>query len=409
MAKHASSLDADLLIIGGGMIGLATAVAAASGGLSSLVVDREAPEDMVADSFDGRASAVAQASRQALEAIGVWRHLGPTTGPIKEIRVTDGASPLFLHYDFEEVGDEPLGHMAENRHIRGSLLKMAEEVDLVTLLAPADVAHIDRGEQAVTARLADGTDLRARLLVAADGRGSRTRQSAGIGVRSWMYDQRAIVATITHERSHDGIAHEHFLPSGPFAILPLGGGHSSSLVWTEKTDLVDGYMALDDVAFLSEVSDRVGGFLGVLGLTGPRFSHPLGFQIAERYHDQRLVLVGDAAHGIHPIAGQGLNLGLRDVAALAEVLTQTKRAGLDIGSATVLEQYQRWRRSDNMLMAVVTDGLNRLFSNDIPPVALARRLGLAAVNRMPPLKALFMRHAMGQVGDLPRLMRGEAL
>ena len=409
MTHTSKPYTSDLLIIGGGMIGLAKAVAAAQGGLSSVVVDRDDPHDMVADHFDGRASAVAQASRLALEAIGVWDHLGPTTGPIKEIRVTDGPSPLFLHYDFEEVGDEPLGHMAENRHIRSALLQAAQSHELITLCAPSAVEELARGGDQVTARLKDGSKVAAKLVVAADGRGSATRQSAGINVRSWMYDQRAIVATIEHARDHEGIAHERFLPAGPFAILPLKGGHHASLVWTEKADLVDSYMALDEAAFLAEIEDRVGGFLGELSLTGPRFSHPLGFQIAERYLDDRLVLVGDAAHGIHPIAGQGLNLGLRDVAALAEVLTQTKRAGLDIGSQTVLEQYQRWRRSDNMLMAVVTDGLNRLFSNDIPPIALARRLGLAAVNQIPPLKALFMRHAMGQVGDLPRLMRGETL
>jgi 2-octaprenyl-6-methoxyphenol hydroxylase len=249
----------------------------------------------------------------------------------------------------------------------------------------------------------------ARLVVAADGRESRLRSLAGIPVTGWTYPQVGIVATIGHERPHRGIAHERFLPAGPFAILPLGpdgGVHRSSLVWTERAALAAQYLALDDRAFLNEIAERIGGFLGDLTLIGPRFSHPLGLQFAARYTEGRLVLVGDAAHAIHPIAGQGLNLGLRDVAALTEIVADARRLGLDLAHPEGLARYERWRRSDNLLMAGVTDTLNRLFSNDLAPVRLARDLGLAAVNQIGPLKRFLMRHAMGHIGDLPQLMRG---
>ena len=249
-----------------------------------------------------------------------------------------------------------------------------------------------------------GETVRASLAVSAEGRESQLRKLAGIKVAGWSYAQVGLVATIAHEHSHNGIAHERFLPAGPFTILPLKGNRASS-VWTEREDTAASYLAMDDGAFLREIEERVGGFLGRLTLEGPRFSYPLGLQFAERYTQGRLVLAGDAAHGIHPIAGQGVNLGWRDAAALTEIIIDTMRLGLDVANADALARYERWRRADNLLMAGMTDALNRLFSNDIAPVRLARDLGLAAVNKMAPLKKVFMRHAMGAVGDVPRLMR----
>ncbi|MBY0431845.1 MAG: FAD-dependent monooxygenase, partial [Rhodospirillales bacterium] len=266
----------------------------------------------------------------------------------------------------------------------------------------------ERGIDEVTARLEDGRLVRARLAVAADGRGSPTRQGAGIGLTRWDYHQTGIVCTVAHEKPHRFIAQEHFLPAGPFAILPLTGNRSS-IVWTEKSHLAPAILRQDDASFLAELKSRFGGFLGRIEVVGPRFGYPLSLQFADRYTDCRLVLIGDAAHGMHPIAGQGMNMGVRDVAALAEVLVDARRLGLDPGAPVVLSRYQRWRRFDNMLMLGLTDVLNRLFSNDLGAVALARDFGLAAVNRMPPLKKVLMRHAMGMVGELPRLMRGETL
>lgn len=396
----------DVVIVGGGLIGATLACGLAAYGVDVAVVDRITPEDSISPDFDGRASAIAHTSKVALEGIGLWPIIAGETQPIDEIRVSDGPSLMFLHYDHADLGDNPLGHMAENRALRTGLVTLMHQTQGLTVLAPAEITEVARTEGRAAVALDDGRTINCRLVAACDGRASATRTQAGIGVTGWTYKQQAIVTTIDHERSHDGIAHERFLSSGPFAILPLKGGHRSSLVWTEKSALVGSFMALDDGAFLDEVTERVGGFLGDVSLVGPRFCHPLGLQVAERYTDTRLVLVGDAAHSIHPIAGQGLNLGLRDVAALMDILVDAKRYGLDLAHSAGLERYQRWRRADNLLMAGMTDVLNRLFSNDIAPVRMARDLGLAAVNSMPPLKRTLMRHAMGQVGDLPKLMRG---
>jgi len=270
------------------------------------------------------------------------------------------------------------------------------------------LAQLERAACA-TLRLSDGSALRAALVVGADGRESTVRAAAGIALMAWRYPQTAIVCTVRHERPHRGVAHERFLAAGPFALLPLKDPYRASIVWTESNRQVDAMMALDDAAFSREMTDRFGDSLGALAVEGRRWTWPLGLHHAARYVEARLALVGDAAHGIHPIAGQGLNLGLRDVAALAEVLVDARRLGLDIGSLAVLERYQAWRRTDNVALLVATDGLNRLFTTDLAPVRLARDLGLAAVNRLPPLKKLFMRHAMGLLGDLPRLTRGERL
>jgi 2-octaprenyl-6-methoxyphenol hydroxylase len=407
----------DVAIAGGGLVGATLAVALARHGLTVAVVDRVDPAAMVEAGFDGRASAVALSSQRLLAAIGVWEQVR-SAAPIREIRVSDGPSLFFLHYDHRALGEEPLGFMAENRVLREALAAaLRAQGKRILRIAPAAVTGFSQGADGAELLLEDGRRLGAAVAVAADGRESALRRLAGIAVTGWTYPQVGIVATIGHARPHDGIAHERFLPAGPFAILPLadardGSGrvvHRASLVWTERADAAAAYLALPDAAFLGEIERRVGGFLGPLHLIGPRFSHPLGLQFAARYVDKRLVLAGDAAHGIHPIAGQGLNLGWRDVAALTECLVEARRLGLDLANPAALARYQRWRRADNLLMAGVTDVLNRLFSNDIGIVRLARDLGLGIVNALPPAKKFLMRHAMGTVGDLPRLMRGEAL
>lgn len=399
----------DVAIVGAGLVGGALACALASHGIRVALVDRLDPGAMTEGRFDGRASAVAASGRRLLSAIGVWPHVEARSEPIREIRVSDGDAPLFLHYAYTEVGDEFLGNMCENRHLRlANFARMKELSGTLHLIAPASISHMSETSDAAVLHLADGREIKASLVVTAEGRESKLRDAAGIAVTGWSYPQVGIVATIAHEKSHRGIAHERFLPAGPFAILPLpddNGVHRASLVWTERADAAQAFLALNDAHFLAEIDERVGGFLGKLSLVGPRFSYPLGLQYAQRYTKGRLVLAGDAAHGIHPIAGQGLNLGYRDIAALTEAIIDARRLGLDIANPDALTRYERWRRADTLIMAGVTDVLNRLFSNDIGPLKTARDVGLAVVNRIGPLKRSFMRHAMGTTGDLPRLMR----
>jgi 2-octaprenyl-6-methoxyphenol hydroxylase len=404
--------DSDVLIVGGGLAGLPLALALAQGGLSVTVVDVLDPATATDAGFDGRVSAIALASCRMFEQLGVTRYLTGQMQPINDIlvsdgRVRDGASPFFLHFDHKEIGNEPLGHLIENRHIRIALQKATEEQPLIRLIAPQSVTRVEYGAQAV-ATLGNGERVSARLCFAADGRGSPTRQAAGIKTVGWDYGQMGIVSTVEHELPHEGVAQEYFLPGGPFAILPMVGNRSS-LVWTEKTADAKAILSLDNDAFAEEMRARFGDYLGECRPVGPRWSYPLTLQLARDYVRPRLALVGDAAHGIHPIAGQGLNLGLRDVAAAAEVVVDAARLGLDIGALDVLERYQSWRRFDSVALSLVTDGLNRLFSNDIAPIRLARDLGLGAVAQMGPLRRFFMRHAAGMVGDLPRLLRGEAV
>jgi len=407
-------LEAEVLIVGGGLVGSTLAIALAQAGVDVVVIDTQDPRAGLDAGFDGRASAIALATQRVLAGLGIWPPLEAYAAPIKEIRVSEGRSLFFLHYDHRETGEEPFGFMVENRNLRKALFHRVREFDAIRFLAPAAVRLLARQGAGVTADLSDGRKVKARLAIAADGRNSRTREGAGIRVTHWSYEQAAIVCSVAHERSHDFTAHEHFLPAGPFAILPLMGdldrpGHCSSIVWTERADLAPAIMALDEKNFIAELQRRFGEFLGPLEVIGPKWCYPLSLQFTERTIDKRLALIGDAAHAMHPIAGQGLNMGLRDVAALAEVVLDAKRLGLDIGDGTMLERYQRWRRFDNTLMLAMTDGLHRLFSNDIRPLRLARDIGLAAVNNLPPLKKVFMRQAMGLVGDLPRLMRNQPL
>ena len=405
---HQHNKRHDILVVGGGIVGLTFAITAARHGFDVCMVDREDPAAMLDTPFDGRASAIAHASFQLLSACGAWAEMSSQAQPIEDIRVSDGDSRLFLHFDHRDLGDVPFGYMVENRAIRRALFTTAESCSGLALRTATTVENLERGVGAAVARLGDGTEVRATLAVAADGRFSPTREAAGIGVAGWRYPQCGIVCTVAHERDHRGVAHERFLPPGPFAILPLPD-RRASLVWTEHSDLAPAIMALDDDAFATEMRQRFGDFLGATEIVGPRWSYPLALHHAERYVDNRLALIGDAAHGLHPIAGQGLNLGFRDVAALVEVVLDASRLGLDIGNSDVLERYQRWRRFDNVLLLSVTDGLNRMFSNDIDSVRLIRDLGLAAVDRLPALKRLFMEHARGTVGKLPRLLEGEVL
>jgi 2-octaprenyl-6-methoxyphenol hydroxylase len=403
-----NDMETDVMIIGGGLIGGPLACALATAGLSVSVVDAEDPAAAAAAGFDGRALAVALSSQRLLATIGLWPALVPFAAPINEIRVSDGTSPLFLHYDHNALGDDPFGWIVENHGLRRAVAARLAELPAITRFAATAVAGVERGAGRASAVLADGRRLTAAVAIAADGRASPTRTAAGIGVTGWDYGQAAIVCTVRHSRPHNDTARERFLPAGPFAILPLPG-QRSSVVWSETAHLVPPIVGQDDAGFLAELKSRFGGHLGDIALEGPRFAYPLSLQVASAYWVPRLALAGDAAHGMHPVAGQGMNMGLRDVAALAEVLVDAKRLGLDLGSPTVLARYGRWRRFDNLLMLGVTDGLVRLFSNDLGPLKVARGLGLAAVDRMAPVKRLLMRHAMGLVGQLPKLLKGQAL
>jgi len=401
--------DAELLIAGGGLNGLLLGIACAGAGLEVVLVDREDPAVMLEQGFDGRSSAIAYGSQQVLSALGLWPAIAADAEPILEIRVADDNAPFFLHYDHRELStDAPLGWIVENRVLRRALIEHARSLPSLVFLAPLEVGVIETWPALAEAALSDGRRMTVRLIAAADGAASPLRRSAGIRTVDWRYPQTAIVTTVLHDRPHAGIAVEHFLPAGPFAILPMTGSRSS-IVWTERAELAAGLLALPDAAFAAELAARFGEFLGAVEPVGPRWRYPVALMLAERYVARRLALVGEAAHLIHPIAGQGLNLGIRDVAALAEIVIDARRLGLDIGDDALLRRYQQWRRLDAVLLAGVTDGLNRLFSNSIAPLRLIRDLGLAAVDRLPPLKRFLMRDAMGITGDLPRLVRGEAL
>ena len=401
----------DVIVCGGGMVGLPLALALAKGGLKVAVADALPPAATVTPEFDGRVSALAYAAVRMLEALGVWPHLKPEAQPIHEILVSDGAigrasSPFSLHFDAAEVGAESLGHIAENRHIRAALYAAIAKESNITLIAPAAVRSVALDGAGITAQLSNGEEIKAALAIAADGRESELRAQMGIGVIGWSYPQTGIVATVHHAKPHNGVAYEHFLPSGPFAILPMTGDRSS-LVWTEAKTKAPAMLALDEDAFDAEVAARFGAHLGETQVVGRRWSYPLNFHLARDYVRPRFALAGDCAHGIHPIAGQGLNLGLKDAAALAETVLDAARLGRDIGALDVLKRYERWRRFDSFTLAASTDALNRLFSNDIAPLRQLRDLGLGIVDAIGPARRFFMRHAGGDIGKLPRLMKGE--
>ena len=402
---------AELVVGGAGFAGLALAIALRQGLGETFTVTVVDPALAHERSKDPRASAIAAAARRLFEAIEVWDAVAADAQPILDMVVTDSklddaVRPTFLTFGGEVEEGEPFAHMVENRHLVDALVAKAKELG-IDLRAGA-VTGFENIGNAIDVALADGEIISGRLLVGADGAKSRIREHAGIATHGWNYDQSAIVTTVAHEREHNGRAEEHFLPAGPFAILPLTGKRCS-IVWTEDTREAERIIALPDNEFHAELEKRFGLQLGDLEVVGPRRAFPLGLFTARRFIAERLALIGDAAHIIHPIAGQGLNMGLRDVAALAEAIADAARLGLDIGAADVLERYQRWRRFDTMTMGVATDGLNRLFSNHSDVLRLARDIGLGLVERMPALKRVFIREAAGFTGEVPRLLKGEAL
>lgn len=403
----------DVLIAGAGFAGLSLACAlrqALGASFAVMVADPSLATDG-SPSADPRASAIAAAARRLLKAIGVWDNVADEAQPILDMAITDSrlddaVRPTFLSFAGEIEEGEPFAHMVENRRVIDALTARARADGV--LLRATTVPGFQPAGARVTTRLADGATVAARLLVAADGARSRLREAAGIASVGWSYPQAAIVTTVAHERDHHGRATEHFLPAGPFASLPLKG-RRSSIVWTEERVEADRIVALPDTAFHAELERRYGLELGEIALAGPRRAYPLGFALARSFVAERIALVGDAAHVIHPIAGQGLNMGLRDVAALAEAVTDAARLGLDPGGAATLERYQRWRRFDSLAMGAATDGLNRLFSNRSDLLKAVRDFGLSVVDRLPALKALFIREAAGLTGEIPKLLKGEAL
>jgi len=398
---------ADVIIFGGGLVGLALASALDSSGLSAIVVDPADPAPRASGAFDGRTSAVSSSSMRMLETVGVAGHLSESGCPIRRIAVADGLQPGGLHFDAED--DEALGWMHENRNLRAALQARAEAGKSTWLLWKSRVTGVDRGEHGVTVALDDGRKLSAPLLIAADGRNSATREAAGIRIARWKYAHQAIVSVLRHERPHDHVAYEIFYPSGPFALLPMtddAGGHRSAIVWSVPEADAAGWLALNDGDFAAEAQAAMGGFLGEVALLAPRSSFPLGFHHAAQITAQRLVLVGDAAHAIHPIAGQGLNLGFRDVAALAQVLVEGARLGLDLGDAQLLDRYERWRSLDALSVAFATDTLTRIYGVPGKAASAVRRLGMGLVGRIAPLRNRLMNEARGTSGDLPLLLRG---
>ena len=420
LAPSDPPMDADVIIVGAGMAGMTLALALVSGGLRPLLVDPQTLDAQLAPEFDGRSSAIAYSSFRLWKAIGVGEALASQAQNIEQILVTDGrtpgaasgaASPFFLRFDSAEIADrsdgEPLGYMLENRAIRACLARAVFDA-AIPVLAPAMVVSASTDAKSARVELSDGRILHAPLVVGAEGRHSIIRKAAKIGTVGWDYRQSGVVATVAMAKPHQGVAHEYFLPSGPFAILPLSGNRAS-LVWTESTDRAEALRQARPEMFEAHLRRRFGDYLGEIEVLGPRFVYPLSLQLAETMAAPRLALMGDAAHGVHPIAGQGLNLGLKDAAALAEVLTDALRLGEDIGSPVVLERYAAWRRFDNVMLAAATDLFVRLFSNDNPLIRLARGAGMAVVNLISPARKFFMQEAGGAVGDLPKLLRGERL
>jgi 2-octaprenyl-6-methoxyphenol hydroxylase len=401
--------DTDIAIVGGGLNGPALAIALAQKGYRVTVIDSLSETVRKNAAFDGRAYALAMASVRLLRAIGVWQRVEDHSQPMLEIKVSDGRagegpSPFFLHFDHAEIEEGPMGHMLEDRFLRRAFLEaMKDEANITQLRDTVAAQEVETGGVRVT--LASGKTLSCQLLVGSDGRASGTAQRAGIKRTGWGYGQTALVAAIEHEVPHNGVAHQFFMPPGPLAILPLPG-NVSSIVWSETEETAARFAALSDADFMEVLRPRFGDFLGDIKLKGKRFTYPLNLTVANHFVAPRVALIGDAAHGVHPIAGQGLNAGLRDVAALAQVLGEARKRGEDMAAPDVLARYQQWRRFDTATLALVTDATNKLFSNDNPILRFGRDLGMGALNAMPKLRRTFIREAAGLTGDLPDLMKG---
>lgn len=404
------TFDHDISIVGGGLAGPALALALADAGFRVCVIDR-LPNTVRQDAgFDGRAYALALSSVRLLKGIGIWPMVADHAQPMLEIKVTDGRAgegpaPWMMHFDHAEIEEGAMGQMVEDRHLRRAILDRLNASDRITHLSEQEVIAQSPDANGITLTLASGQTVTSRMVVGADGRASGTAQRAGISRTGWGYGQTAVVCAVEHEKPHGGVAHQFFMPNGPLAILPLTENRSS-IVWSETDTRAAMLAQLPDDAFLDELRPAFGSFLGQIGLAGQRFTYPLNLTLADSMIGERLALIGDAAHGVHPIAGQGLNAGLRDVAALADVLMDARRTGQDVGGPQVLQRYQQWRRFDTATLAIATDTFNRLFSNDNPLLRAARDVGMGVVNAIPGLRRGFVREAAGLTGDLPSLMRG---
>ncbi len=403
----------DILIVGGGLNGPALALALAQTGHTVSVIDSLAETVRTDADFDGRSYALALASKRLLDAIGVWERVADHAQPMLEIKVTDGhagsgPSPFFMHFDHAEIEEGPMGYMVEDRHLRRAFLEAMAEEKRITQISGKTVVAQETGTSGVTLTLDDGSTVAGQLVVGCDGRRSGTAARAGIKRSGWDYGQTALVCAIEHDLPHHGVAHQFFMPPGPLAILPLTGNRSS-IVWSERTDTAYRINALPEAEYLQVLRPRFGDFLGDIRLQGDRFTYPLNLTIANSFISDHLALVGDAAHGMHPIAGQGLNAGLRDVGALAEVLTLAGRRGEEIGSTLVLQRYQEWRRFDTASLAMATDVFNKLFSNDNPLLRIGRDIGMGIVGSLPGLRRGFVREAAGLTGDLPKLLQGRPI
>ncbi len=414
MAK-AKYIHTNVLIVGGGLSGLALAGTLGEAGIDCVCIDRAPPVTQLAEAYDGRTTAISYASHLVLRTAGVWDTLLPDCAPILDIRVADGNSPLYLHFDSETDGDKnPFGWIIENRILRHRLFNNIKRLKKhVRHIAPAEIKKFIRGKSAAGVVLKDGTEITAPLMIGADGRSSAVRAWLGIDVKTLDYQQSAIVCNVAHELDHESAAVEHFRPAGPFAVLPMtdiaNGGHRSSIVWTEHGGDVKDILSLSAEDFDARLQDLFGPHLGEVHHISKPMSYPLGLLHAERYTGDRVALMAEAAHAIHPIAGQGLNLSLRDVAALTELIVAHLRCGLDIGGGALLRQYEAARRGDTLLMAGVTDVLNRLFSNNLKTIRVFRDLGLGMVQKIPPLKRYFARQAMGLSGIMPNMLRKEQI
>ncbi|MFK5997614.1 MAG: FAD-dependent monooxygenase [Rhodobacterales bacterium] len=405
--------DADIIIVGGGLNGCAAALALSQIGQDVILIDAQPKEILTDPQFDGRGYALALTSKNMLNVLGVWPEVVNDSCPMLDIKISDGhagtgASPYFLHFDHTEIEEGPMGYMLEDRFLRRALLRLIAKNPAIQHFDRTTVVgqQIDGGH--VSVMLADGTTLGARLLIGCDGRKSQVAARAGIKRSGWDYNQTSLVCAIAHELPHKNTAHQFFMPSGPLAILPLNE-NTSSIVWTETTERAAEISAMNDADYMACLHPCFGDFLGKISLKGGRYSYPLNLTLADRFVDPRLALVGDAAHGVHPLAGQGLNLGLRDIAALTEVLANAARRGEDIGTVNVLKRFQQWRRFDTSASVASTDTINRLFSNDNSLLRTMRDLGLGLVNATPDLRRGLMRQAAGLTGELPKMLQGRMI